>query len=201
MGAIPLGTESMTHPTRMPCVFIAHGSPMNTLELNEFTTAWRELGDRMPRPRAILSISAHWFIQSTAVTAMAQPRVIQISTDFLPNCSHSSIRLPGVRRLPGRSLTWCVPGTSRWTWTAGASDGALPAARLPGRLVHCCLRSRAAVCRGTHARLLEHDQLRARNGPTAGAFRRSRGAIGARGCATRTDQHLAMLRQARQAKD
>lgn len=66
----------MSHPSRMPCAFIGHGSPMNTLELNEFTASWREVGARMPRPRAILAISAHWFIQSTAVTAMAQPRVI-----------------------------------------------------------------------------------------------------------------------------
>ena len=49
---------------------------MNTLERNAFTTAWREVGARMPRPRAILAISAHWFVPSTAVTAMAQPRMI-----------------------------------------------------------------------------------------------------------------------------
>jgi len=66
----------MTAPTLMPAAFIGHGSPMNTLELNRFTAAWRELGAKLPRPRAVLSISAHWFIKSTAVTAMASPRVI-----------------------------------------------------------------------------------------------------------------------------
>ncbi len=66
----------MTHLSRMPAAFIGHGSPMNTLEDNDFTRSWRELGRAMPRPRAVLAISAHWFIQSTAVTAMAQPRVI-----------------------------------------------------------------------------------------------------------------------------
>ena len=66
----------MSKPVRMPAAFIGHGSPMNTLELNDFTRSWRALGVALPRPRAVLAISAHWFIQATAVTAMAQPRVI-----------------------------------------------------------------------------------------------------------------------------
>lgn len=60
----------------MPAVFIGHGSPMNTLESNRFTRAWGDLGRSLPRPRAILAISAHWFIHGSAVTAMRQPRVI-----------------------------------------------------------------------------------------------------------------------------
>jgi 4,5-DOPA dioxygenase extradiol len=60
----------------MPVVFIGHGSPMNTLERNGFTDAWRALGQRLPRPRAVLVVSAHWFFGATAVTAMAQPRTI-----------------------------------------------------------------------------------------------------------------------------
>lgn len=66
----------MNSPFRMPAAFIGHGSPMNTLEVNDFTRAWRALGRALPRPRAVLVVSAHWFIQSTAVTAMPQPRVI-----------------------------------------------------------------------------------------------------------------------------
>ncbi|WP_327753691.1 4,5-DOPA dioxygenase extradiol [Sphingobium sp. SJ10-10] len=61
---------------RMPALFIGHGSPMNTLELNGFTRAWRALGTALPKPRAILVVSAHWYIGSTAVTAMARPRTI-----------------------------------------------------------------------------------------------------------------------------
>ena len=61
---------------RMPALFIGHGSPMNTLEMNGFTRAWRLLGAALPRPRAILTVSAHWFIGATAVTAMARPRTI-----------------------------------------------------------------------------------------------------------------------------
>jgi 4,5-DOPA dioxygenase extradiol len=66
----------MTTTPLMPAAFIGHGSPMNTLQRNRFTAEWAELGRRLPRPRAILAISAHWFVPGTAVTAMAQPRVI-----------------------------------------------------------------------------------------------------------------------------
>lgn len=59
-----------------PALFIGHGSPMNTLERNGFTDAWRLLGTRLPRPRAILVVSAHWFFGATAVTAMPRPRTI-----------------------------------------------------------------------------------------------------------------------------
>jgi len=61
---------------RMPAIFFGHGSPMNTLEHNRFTDAWRRLGESMPRPRAILAVSAHWYGRGTAVTAMPRPRTI-----------------------------------------------------------------------------------------------------------------------------
>jgi len=61
---------------RMPAVFIGHGSPMNTLERNRYTSGWRALGEALPRPRAVLAISAHWYIGATALTAMAKPRTI-----------------------------------------------------------------------------------------------------------------------------
>ncbi|MDQ3470954.1 MAG: 4,5-DOPA dioxygenase extradiol [Pseudomonadota bacterium] len=62
--------------TRMPALFIGHGSPMNTLELNDFTDLWQTLGEELPRPKALLVVSAHWFIGATAVTAMPRPRTI-----------------------------------------------------------------------------------------------------------------------------
>ena len=60
----------------MPAAFIGHGSPMNTLERNRYTDAWRAFGASVPRPRAILMVSAHWFVNATAVTAMPRPRTI-----------------------------------------------------------------------------------------------------------------------------
>lgn len=60
----------------MPAVFLGHGSPMNALERNRYTEAWRTFGRSVPRPRAILAVSAHWFVDHTSVTAMARPRTI-----------------------------------------------------------------------------------------------------------------------------
>jgi 4,5-DOPA dioxygenase extradiol len=60
----------------MPAAFIGHGSPMNTLERNRYTAAWAAFGASVPRPRAILAISAHWYINASAVTAMADPKTI-----------------------------------------------------------------------------------------------------------------------------
>jgi 4,5-DOPA dioxygenase extradiol len=60
----------------MPAAFIGHGNPMNALERNRYTDAWRAFGEAVPRPRAILVISAHWYIGATAVTAMPRPRTI-----------------------------------------------------------------------------------------------------------------------------
>lgn len=60
----------------MPAAFIGHGSPMNTLDDNKFTDSWRRLGDSVPRPRAVLVVSAHWYTNATVVTAMDQPRTI-----------------------------------------------------------------------------------------------------------------------------
>jgi 4,5-DOPA dioxygenase extradiol len=62
--------------TSMPALFVGHGSPMNTFETNGFTEAWQAFGRLLPRPRAILAISAHWYFGATAVTAMAKPRTI-----------------------------------------------------------------------------------------------------------------------------
>lgn len=69
---------------RMPAVFFGHGSPMNALEDNRHTQAWRAFGKRLPRPRAVVAISAHWYIGGTAVTAMAQPRTIHDFGGFPP---------------------------------------------------------------------------------------------------------------------
>ena len=61
---------------RMPAAFFGHGNPMNALETNRYTAAWKAFGESVPRPRAILVVSAHWYINATAVTAMPRPRTI-----------------------------------------------------------------------------------------------------------------------------
>lgn len=61
---------------RMPVAFFGHGSPMNTLDRNRYTEAWRKVGDSIPTPKAIVCVSAHWYTEGTAVTAMSRPRTI-----------------------------------------------------------------------------------------------------------------------------
>ncbi len=60
----------------MPAAFLGHGSPMNALENNRYTDAWREFGASVPRPRGILVISAHWYVNLSAATAMDTPKTI-----------------------------------------------------------------------------------------------------------------------------
>lgn len=62
--------------SRMPVVFFGHGSPMNTLDRNRYTDAWREIGESISSPEAIVCVSAHWYTEGTAVTVMARPRTI-----------------------------------------------------------------------------------------------------------------------------
>jgi len=60
----------------MPALFLGHGNPMHALARNEFSEAWRRLGSSLPAPRAILCVSAHWYLPRVAVTAMPHPRTI-----------------------------------------------------------------------------------------------------------------------------
>jgi 4,5-DOPA dioxygenase extradiol len=63
--------------TAMPVVFVGHGNPMNALQHNRFTEAWADVTAALPEPpRAVLCISAHWYTNATAVTAMPEPRTI-----------------------------------------------------------------------------------------------------------------------------
>lgn len=69
-------TDSFTYKDKMPVLFLGHGSPMNAIEENEFVKGWREIGRRLPRPNAILCISAHWQTNGTFLTAMEKPITI-----------------------------------------------------------------------------------------------------------------------------
>ena len=69
----PLVKDIIMSSTRMPALFLGHGSPMNVLEDNLYTRSWQTLGMTLPRPQAIVVVSAHWFTRGTGVTAMEMP--------------------------------------------------------------------------------------------------------------------------------
>jgi 4,5-DOPA dioxygenase extradiol len=69
-------TEPLKSTEKMPVLFVGHGSPMNAIETNEFSSEWKILAGELPRPNAILCISAHWETKGTFVTAMEKPQTI-----------------------------------------------------------------------------------------------------------------------------
>jgi len=89
---------------KMPLVFVGHGNPMNAIQDNEFSRTWEQLGKTLPRPRAIVCISAHWETDETCVTAAQYPETIHDFSGFPGELNEMSYPAPGSPALARRVM-------------------------------------------------------------------------------------------------
>jgi 4,5-DOPA dioxygenase extradiol len=93
----------------MPAIFFGHGNPMNALSTNDYTEGWADIGKRLPRPNAVLAISAHWYFPATAVTANPAPPTIHDFGGFPRELYQVQYPAPGSPRLAERVRSLLAP--------------------------------------------------------------------------------------------
>jgi 4,5-DOPA dioxygenase extradiol len=109
----------------MPAIFVGHGNPMNALSNNAYTAAWCAIGAALPKPKAILCISAHWYIPKTAVTSVAKPRTIHDFGGFPRELYQVQYPAPGSPELAAETADLLSPfavwdtewGLDHGTWS------------------------------------------------------------------------------------
>lgn len=110
----------------MPAIFFGHGNPMNALQTNEWTEGWTAIGRSLPRPTAILCVSAHWYLPATLITGNLQPQTIHDFGGFPRELYEVQYPAPGDPQLAGRVRDLLAPTSAelnnRWgldhgTWS------------------------------------------------------------------------------------
>ncbi|MCQ4035359.1 4,5-DOPA-extradiol-dioxygenase [Kaistella montana] len=109
---------------KMPVLFLGHGSPMNAIEENQFVQGFRNISKEIPKPNAILCISAHWFTNGTFVTAMDMPKTIHDFYGFSKELFEVDYPAPGSPELARETATLLLPETVEEDHNWGLDHGA-----------------------------------------------------------------------------
>ena len=108
----------------MPAIFFGHGNPMNALLRNDYTNGWAAIGTKIPPPKAVLCVSAHWYLPATLVTAMSSPRTIHDFGGFPQELNDVMYPAPGAPNLANRVRDLLAPISvgrdERWGLDHGA---------------------------------------------------------------------------------
>ena len=111
---------------RLPAIFFGHGNPMNAIQQNKYTKEWHRIGQTIERPKAILCISAHWYIPQTSVTISSPPQTIHDFGGFPPDLYQVQYPAPGSPELANNLQEILMPlevlGSDNWgldhgTWS------------------------------------------------------------------------------------
>lgn len=107
----------------MPVIFFGHGNPMNALSRNGYTEGWEAIGKSIPRPKAVLSISAHWYVPYCAVTANEAPRTVHDFGGFPKELYEVEYPAPGSPELAGRVQELFAPASVKRDESWGLDHG------------------------------------------------------------------------------